>query len=101
MSGWTGMDEALRTLAPDRAADAVDQALEHTAAVGVEDVRQEWPTKTGASAAGWLADGKVVRNDRRDVSHIQAGEAAARARRTLEGHAPTLERELHRLIEEG
>lgn len=99
MSGWTGMLEALARLGQDAQA-AVDKALERTADVAVEDVRRDWPSKTGASAAAWRADGASVVNPRPEAEHIQAGRAAAEAREVLVRHESTFGVELDRVIKE-
>lgn len=99
MSGWTGMREALAVLGQNAQA-AVDKALERTADVAVEDVRRDWPSKTGASAAAWRSEGSAVVNLRPEAEHIQAGRAADAARSTLVRHESTFAAELDRAVKE-
>lgn len=93
MSGWTGMDAAIADLSGVTASD-VDRALEATADRAVERVRADWPSKTGRSAAAWIAQGTRVVNPRPESSHIQAGRAAAHARDQLAQSIDIFEDEL-------
>lgn len=94
MSGWKGMDEAIRDLEAADPARSVDRALERTAEAVAADMRQQWPVDTGASGRAWRSEGAAVVNPRPETSHIRNGLAARLVPRVAEEHTDTLERAL-------